>query len=37
MIRPLLVIGRHSPWLGRLPGDIHYQGQNVANTQTQRL
>jgi heme/copper-type cytochrome/quinol oxidase subunit 2 len=26
----LLVIGRHSPWLGRLPGDIHYRGQNVS-------
>ena len=28
--RPLLVIGRHSPWLGRLPGDTHYRGQNVS-------
>jgi hypothetical protein len=22
--------GRFFPWLGRLPGDIHYQGKNVS-------
>ncbi|MEJ2559136.1 MAG: DUF2905 domain-containing protein [Anaerolineae bacterium] len=22
--------GRFFPWLGRLPGDIHYQGKNIS-------
>ena len=26
----LMVGGRSFPWLGRLPGDIRYQGQNVS-------
>jgi hypothetical protein len=26
----LMLGGRFLPWLGRLPGDIHYQGQNVS-------
>jgi len=26
----LLVGGRLFPWLGRLPGDIRYQGENVS-------
>ena len=25
-----LLGGRFLPWLGRLPGDIRYQGQNVS-------
>jgi len=26
----LMLGGRSLPWLGRLPGDIRYQGQNVS-------
>jgi membrane protein implicated in regulation of membrane protease activity len=26
----LMLGGRFLPWLGRLPGDIHYQGKNVS-------
>jgi hypothetical protein len=26
----LMLGGRLFPWLGRLPGDIRYQGQNVS-------
>jgi hypothetical protein len=26
----LMVGGRLFPWLGRLPGDIRYQGENVS-------
>lgn len=26
----LMLGGRFFPWLGRLPGDIRYQGQNVS-------
>ena len=26
----LMVGGRFFPWLGRLPGDIRYQGENVS-------
>jgi hypothetical protein len=26
----LMVGGRIFPWLGRLPGDIRYQGENVS-------
>jgi membrane protein implicated in regulation of membrane protease activity len=26
----LMLGGRFFPWLGRLPGDIHYQGKNVS-------
>ena len=26
----LMVGGRTFPWLGRLPGDIRYQGENVS-------
>ena len=25
-----MVGGRFFPWLGRLPGDIRYQGQNIS-------
>ncbi len=24
----LLLAGRYFPWLGNLPGDIHYEGEN---------
>jgi hypothetical protein len=31
LIGLLLILGeRFFPWLGRLPGDIRYQGQNVS-------
>jgi hypothetical protein len=26
----LMLGGRFFPWLGHLPGDIHYQGKNVS-------
>ena len=26
----MIVGGRFFPWLGRLPGDIHYQGENIS-------
>lgn len=26
----LMLGGRFFPWLGRLPGDFHYQGKNVS-------
>lgn len=26
----LMLGGRFFPWLGRLPGDIHYQGKSVS-------
>jgi len=26
----LMLSGRLLPWLGRLPGDIHFEGKNVS-------